>query len=68
MRKDWTKLDPLGSFRTPRGTEAICWTHRGQGWDVRAFDGSWYGAANKAEAEAIARRLEDSQSVHQVKR
>lgn len=28
-------LDPLGSFKTADGRfEAICWTHRGGGWDV----------------------------------
>jgi hypothetical protein len=52
-------LDSLGSFRTTDGRfEAICWTHRGEGWSIYDdLSRRYHGAPNKREAERVIRQL-----------
>ena len=53
-------IDSLGSVRTEDGKfEAICWTHRGSGWDVHSTEDAFFGgpARTKRDAYALIRRL-----------
>jgi hypothetical protein len=55
-------LDSLGSVRAVDAPiEAICWTHRGGGWDVHSTLDASQGAAvrTKREAYALVRRMRD---------
>lgn len=63
-------LDSVGSVRaTDAPVEAICWTHRGSGWDVHYTAEHQYasadlpdgvGVSTKREAYAAVRRLRDA--------
>jgi hypothetical protein len=55
-------LDPLGSFRIGN-VEAICWTHRGGGWNViDGTTGKHHAVKNGREARLLARRLVEAAS------
>lgn len=54
-----TVIDGLGSFTAlDRQLEAICWTHRGEGWSVHDWRGAGRGQAvhTKREAERLVKQ------------
>jgi hypothetical protein len=59
MTRKYEVIDPLGSFRTLDGRfEAICWTHRREGWHV--YDDrsrQYHHAPNKREAVRLVNQL-----------
>ena len=70
MAAYFVTLDQLGSFKTADNRfEAMCWTHRGGGWDVADFKTkrNWY-APNARTAKKLVQALRSGGNPYELDR